>query len=245
MLDLHIRVCGDFFKDFKEVHQAQEKQGNANLGHGVDHDLRVAQNAALLVDDPHLALLGWVAGLLHSTDRFCPKGTSDAELESILRERCQLLPQNIVDARDINLVIDAVITHHLKNDEMDNPVTVILKDADRLANLAPDTVIRTGQFFATKPVFVMGQVDRPHPSGTYKNPACCLDDLYYMFEWALGAQWWTVPESQQENYARENTWFRNQRAQAIASGYVKFLLGFLKELTCDLDRCGLRTFSLR
>jgi len=229
-----------FFDAFTSFHKEAVAAGTANRGHGIDHDLRVAQYAVMVAETPAEADLSWLAALLHSTDRFHERG---ADIEPFLRGRLALLPAHIFSWAQIDAIVTAVLTHDKPNDVADSRTTMILKDADRLAGLSPETIIRTGQFFPEKPVFVPGYIGVVSP-GTYKDPGCVFDDIMYMLEWALGSKWWMQPSERLKAYAEEHMWFRLPRARTMAWERAQFLRHYIAAVRDDLAACGLDPWPL-
>jgi hypothetical protein len=105
--------------------------GKNNHGHGLDHDLMVAQYAALIAENPRVGEMAWCTGLMHSTDRHF---SGDQERE-LIDEYCSLLPEKYFSEEETVWIREAVYQHSRLNSSDDNPVTVTLKDADRLANI--------------------------------------------------------------------------------------------------------------
>lgn len=204
-----------FFRVFEAVKQLHEKE--VSPGHGIDHDLMVAQYAAIISGDERVGEMLWVAGLLHSLDRF------QCNLEEELGSLLGLLPEGEFSYDEIGQIRVAVLEHGKKNSDDDGPVAVALKDADRLANLGAITLIRSGQFFHNKPACKMDSLHGPHPGGNYKNPTCSLDDVYYMMEWE----------------SKEGVCLRLPRAKEMARRRCDFMRVFLAFVQSEFEEAGL------
>lgn len=219
-------------QDLLETHKAFSSQGIGNRGHGVEHDLKVASYASRIAPDDYTKELSWIAALLHSTDRFIPQEEVSNTVETkLVRFIC--LP-----ARDLSLIHEAVLEHHKPNDPADNPVTVILKDADRMANLDIDVILRAAQLHSTAPVYLIHTIGRPHPESTIGKPKSVLDNLYYLLEWVYGDEWWEQTESL-DNLCERNSWFRTGPAREHARMHGRKLLGYIREIEDSVQRSGL------
>ena len=109
------------------------------------------------------------------------------------------------------MIRDAVLNHMKFNDPQDNEVTVILKDADRLANLGPANLFRAGQHMPDIPAFIIGYIDGPHPKQSFKIRVSCRDTLFSNMEW--------------ENDPR--VMLRTPKAKEIGKKYFDFYRQFL------------------
>ncbi len=85
-------------------------------------------------------------------------------------------------SNEIDVIVHAVTTHESANNENDTPVQIALKDADRLANLDLDVVIRSGQFqphlMAVDPVHMEND-----PDANYRDPRSVLWDVNNCISW--------------------------------------------------------------
>ncbi len=183
-------------------------------GHDFGHALGVAQYAAMIAEDEKTGTLGWVAGLCHNTDRIFP-GSSDEEIEKKIRE---YLNATSFEDREKSLIVEAVLEHPKKNDPNDNPVTIILKDADRLDNLGALVCLRSAQLYHNMPA-----VDYIHlfsdPNATFKNPGSVAKDIAHLLEW--------------------EPWLRLPKAKILAAPKFAFLKSFLQEIEHELREKGL------
>jgi len=162
------------YKRIEKIHS----QTKNTRGHGFDHDLLVAQYAAIIAENERVGEMAWVAGLMHSLDRhFLPD-----EAEMILEECIGLVSNQftVCEPGEIRL---AVHDHSKKNDPADGPVTVALKDADRLANIGPINLIRGGQHRPDIPACILESLGSRHPDSTFNNIKCCYDATFYNLEW--------------------------------------------------------------
>src|SRR3990172_3226862 len=162
------------YKRIEKIHS----QTKNTRGHGFDHDLLVAQYAAIIAENERVGEMAWVAGLMHSLDRhFLPD-----EAEMILEE-CIGLVSNQFTVCELGEIRLAVHDHSKKNDPADGPVTVALKDADRLANIGPINLIRGGQHRPDIPACILESLGSRHPDSTFNNIKCCYDATFYNLEW--------------------------------------------------------------
>ena len=162
----------------KATHQMIIAQGKSTSGHGWDHDLRVAQTAILIAETLRIGELAWVAGLMHSTDRHFGDQT-----KTVLRGYFALLPKNEFSKAELGIMWDAVMEHSKLNNDADNPVTVTLKDADRLANQGALNLIRGGQHRPHIPACIPEYLGRKHPESTFLDPKSCYDAAWFKLEW--------------------------------------------------------------
>lgn len=190
-----------FYGHMVQFHEGHNTKGT---GHDLIHDLMVSGYAVRIskVEFPsnkRLAELVWIAGMLHSTDRFFVDDVAHrALLEAMLTKACLTDPADRAD------VMTAILEHGRPNQESDGLITVVLKDADRLANINPLVMIRSAQFHPGLPTH-----DPQHlacsrsPGSTYKNPRSIMDDIFGCTEW-------------------EN-WLRTDAAKKIGKKYFAFL----------------------
>jgi hypothetical protein len=172
------QILEKMLEKYKDLFQAVQKiraNSSYNQSHGLDHDLFVAQYGFLIADDERIGELAWVAGILHSLDRL----TDDAGIFYIL---FMYLPDSIT-SEERRLIVDALCDHSKLNHPDDNPVTVVLKDADRIANIGPLDLIRLGQQRHDILPIIIGYCDEPSPGSTFKNHGCAWDAIHYNCEW--------------------------------------------------------------
>lgn len=200
------------------VREDHKKQRAISFGgHDFEHAFAVAQYGWMIAEDEKTGTLAWIAGICHNTDRIFP-GSSDEEIKNKLNE---YLKFTSLENGDKNLIIEAVLEHSKKNDPNDNPVTVALKDADRLDNIGALVCLRSAQLYHNLP-----PVDYVHlfndPSATFKNPGSIAKDLWYSLEW-------------------EN-WLRLPKAKKLGAPKFAFMRSFLAELERDLREVGLHPY---
>ena len=157
----------------KKTHEDILAAGKTTVGHGWDHDLRVAQTGALIAESPRVGEMAWCVGLMHSTDRHYGERT-----EEVLHGYFALLPKNEFVVGESVMMWNALIEHSKKNSDADNPVTVALKDADRLANLGIMNLFRCGQHHPDIPACIPEYLGRVHPNSTFKKPMSCYDAVH-------------------------------------------------------------------
>lgn len=162
----------------QKTHEDILTAGKSVMGHGWDHDLRVAQTGALIAETSRVGEMAWVGGLMHSTDRHFGERTAE-----ILDGYFTLLPKGEFSDREFSWIQEAVYQHSKKNSEADNPVTITLKDADRLANLGALNLIRGGQHRPNIPTCIPAYLGRKHPQSTFRDPMSCYDALWGNLEW--------------------------------------------------------------
>ncbi len=184
-----------FYRRFHSLHKGAIEEGSGHRGHGPDHDMLVAGYCLLIAGDDHrLAEMAWVAAHLHSFDRFAGDGAEEL-IDELLSHTTRQLPRDPENEgweelpgrlphEDILLVKTAVMRHDKPNADDDSMVQIVLQDADRLANLMPYVIARSGQFQPDIPVVEIGHTgfDR-HPESTYKSPRSIHDDLLGCLEW--------------------------------------------------------------
>jgi hypothetical protein len=172
-----------FFSRFNEIHNMLVETGRGHRGHGPDHDMLVGGYALIIADLTLIAKMAWVAAHLHSLDRFY--GDEHVQMTDEMLALVWADDHNSGFTSDqIAMIREAVMKHGRPNEDDDNPVTVILKDADRLANMNPHVIVRSGQFQSELPVVEFGYVGfDKHPGSTYKAPRSIHDDLLGCLEW--------------------------------------------------------------
>lgn len=158
-------------------------------GHDFYHALVAGQYSQRIAPDEDTAILAWVAGIIHNTDRMYPKDEVIPALTKFL---------NLVDTGipSGNLfILRAVLEHSKKNDPGDIPVTVTLKDADRLTNLGVVMHwLRAAQFRPNIPPFDPRYITVQDPTATFKNPKTILRDIEHTLEWET---WLRLPRAKE------------------------------------------------
>lgn len=211
-------TCREFLEAIERVREG----GKPNFAHGPDHDQLVAGYAVLIAGhDRKLVKKAWAAARVHSVDRMLgKKGNTRAVVSRLLR----LLPKTFT-RRDRSEILLAVMRHSGPNQPEDNWVQVVLQDADRLANLGPALIIRAGQHYPNIPTLELGFLDPEvsNPSGTFKLPASCRDDVRNSLDF--------------ENNPR--FWLRTPVGRALGRKYFAYLRQFLAMIRDQYAEVGL------
>jgi hypothetical protein len=167
----------------------QENPGMAASGHDFDHDLRVAEMAALIAPDEATAYLAAAAGFCHSADRFVQVivgvGRADVDevpVKVIVNALLATTSLEVLPREERQVIVDAVMKHGRPNEADDNLVLKTLKDADRIVNCDPDVICRSTRHHLDCPNvdYVNGLHD---PAATYKEPLSVLRDISHCLEW--------------------------------------------------------------
>lgn len=160
---------------------------DAHDGHDLCHAARVANIAGCVAREEfgseHLASLSVMAGLCHNADHLLRKELDRKPSPDEIGERIHLwLMRTTLSSENKDMIVTAVVQHNGKNDPHHHPVTICLRDADRIVNLDLDVVIRSGQFYHALPAvdYVNFLSD---PEANYKNPKSCLYDISLCLEW--------------------------------------------------------------
>jgi len=162
------------------VHDASKR---AHSGHGKDHDAAVAMMTQRIAPDERTAEMAWVAGLLHSIDHLVGKESYEETLDSLLTQvYMDFDPPEIAEIRD------AVLKHNGRNEPSDSLTLVTLRDADRLINIQPLVIIRSGQFHPSIAAIELEHIGknpggRLNPESTYHDPKSVRDALVSCLEW--------------------------------------------------------------
>ncbi|PIR94643.1 hypothetical protein COT97_00060 [Candidatus Falkowbacteria bacterium CG10_big_fil_rev_8_21_14_0_10_39_11] len=176
------------------------RQGFAGGHHDFLHAFMVAEYALMIAESDEVGVLAWIAGICHNTDHLFPAEIVHHKVSAYIAGWTAL------DKVNAQLVINAVMQHSKLNDPNDDSVTVTLKDADRLANLGPNVIIRSGQHFNELPAFNPLFISEFDPTATYRNPKSVLRDVLSSLEW--------------------EDWIRLPKARELARPYVAFLKQF-------------------
>lgn len=198
----------------EEVRQDHIDHGKFGGGHDFTHALMVARYAVLIAEDLDIGRLAWVAAICHNTDRI-HREAYEGELATLLRG---YLSVTDLDDAEKRLVVEAVLEHHSLNKDEDSPVTVVLKDADRLANIGPNNILRSGQLYNELPAYDPRYVAHPDPEATYRVPKTVLHDVLCSLEW--------------------EPWFRTPKAKELAGPYFEFYREFAWRFVCQMREVG-------
>lgn len=183
------------------VRDDHRKQGALfGTGHGFDHAMVVAQYCTLIAP-PELVKASWVAAICHNTDHLWPQAT-DAEIEQTTRD--YLGCGTDLPLAERVQILEAVLQHSKPPSPDENPVTVILKDADKLGNLGVQVLVRSGQFWPNLPMIDLRYLDpsqRP-PGTTFQKPGSIWWDMQGVLEW--------------EGDFKGIPWIRTEKARELA-----------------------------
>ena len=174
---LMVETYRPLFNETVRFYKKMENEGTSTHGHGLDHDLMVANYSLIITESGRDGALAWVAAMLHSIDRHC----GDRMTEEVNRRFDPV--RHLFDSEEIMAIMEAVENHSKRNDPHDGPVTVIIKDADRLANVGALNLIRGGQHRPNIPACRLETIGRLHPKSTFKEPMSCYDATFFNTEW--------------------------------------------------------------
>ena len=206
------------YEAVKKTHEGILAAGKTTMGHGWDHDLRVAQTDILIAEDPRVGEMGWCVGVMHSADRHYGEQT-----EEVLRGYFALLPKGEFAVEEHVMMWNALIEHSKKNSDADNPVTVALKDADRLANLGALNLIRCGQHHPDIPACIPEYLGRVHPESTFRNLKSCYDAIS-----VVNLEWEAM--------------LRLPKAKEMGKPYFDYYRDFVKRCAQEMEEVGLYPF---
>lgn len=173
---------GRFWEQFPDlfgvVEQDHLSSGAMGSGHEFLHAFMVAQYAGMIVEDERNASIAWVAGLLHNTDRILSEVEVPAKIKFYLENYTGFSEE------EKKLIIEAVQDHSKLNDPNDNPITIALKDADRLANIGPQFFIRVAQDHrGLSAVDPKHTISNPDSTANYRNSKTVATHVGYSLEW--------------------------------------------------------------
>jgi hypothetical protein len=218
------------FSTFYSVMQRQhEIAAYPHRGYGLDHDVMVAEIGAMLTDDSKLKELVWLAGMVHSLDRIDP----EPGFETHIRACLQFVNTDInlrrtkgpaISQTDLTQVFVAARDHSKLNDKNDGPVTVLLKDADRLAIACLSIAFRSGQTLTMIPTVEFEHLDVPNPRSTYRNPLSSLDNIRHCLEY--------------------EAMLRNRRAKKLGKTIFADLRWFVERLVAQHKQFGLDQITI-
>lgn len=200
-----------------KIRQDHIEKGAIGKGHNFLHALMTGQYAEIIAEEKQIATLSWIAGVIHNTDRIYPKQEATQVLQSYLS-----LPSLNLIEREKQDILQALTNHSKLNDPNDNPITVTLKDADRLANIGPNIFIRSAQLYHQLFDYDPRYVIEPDPTATYRNPKTCLHDIRCSLEW--------------------EPWLRLPKAKEIAKPWFDQLRTFIEGFAKQLEEVGLMPY---
>lgn len=156
----------------------RQQSSRAHRGHGLDHDVTVAQLADTIAPDEMTAHKTWCAALLHSIDHIV-----DADMVVEVTRMCAHSLENIFSPDEGEEIVQAALLHGRVDLEEYSLTLQCLQDADMIANLMPAVVIRAGQFQPHLPAFEFEYLsEAPNPRSTYREPKSVLDDFRLMLD---------------------------------------------------------------
>lgn len=161
-----------------KVRQDHIEKRATGKGHNFLHALMTGQYAEMIAEEKDIAILSWIAGVIHNTDRIY----SEQKVMQVLQSYLNLPSLNLIECEKQD-ILEAILNHSKLNDPNDNPVTVTLKDADRLANIGPNIFIRSAQLYHQLFDYDPRYIAEPDPTATYRNPKTCLHDIRSSLEW--------------------------------------------------------------
>ncbi|MEK7601514.1 MAG: hypothetical protein AAB480_03230 [Patescibacteria group bacterium] len=175
------------FRSFYDAIASDHRESvRQHRGHGLDHDVTVAQLAAHIAPDERTAEKAWCAGMLHSTDRYAAiakVSEGPHEVGEEIMQNLKYIPPGYFSSGELSEMYAAACRHDELNQEDQSTVQMALMDADRLVNLMNTVVIRAGQFQPGIPAFESEHLNgRPNPGSTYHSPKSVLDDLRIMIK---------------------------------------------------------------
>jgi len=168
----YMEIFFDFVEKDHEKHNAL-----ARGGHDFLHACRVAQSAWIISEKYSTKVCAWIAGMLHNTDRFY----SEKEIPNFLKRALSLTPFHS-QSLESTMIIESILNHHKPNDENDNEVTIVLKDADRISDLEIIQIIRSAQFHPHS--FIYDPENPSHVVDTSKDFSSSLfTNIHRVLEW--------------------------------------------------------------
>lgn len=159
-----------FYEGVKVIHLTSSRP---HRGHGLDHDVTVAQLAAQFAPNQRTAAKAWCGAMLHSIDRIVEKD----EVEEITRLLASHLSSAFA-AEEVEEIVQAALRHMEKNQDDQSLTQQCLMDGDRIANMMPTVIIRAAQCQPHLPPFEFEYLaGSPNPASSYFNILSVLDDL--------------------------------------------------------------------
>lgn len=205
-----------FWQAWATVHEEANKVGKGQRGHGPDHDLVVLGYCLLLAgEDQRLAEMSGCAALLHSFDRL---GAEDKIASTVEQLGDYFSGEELVE------ILLGVDQHNKPNSPDDLPTQINLQDSDRLTNIGPTLIARSGQFLPTIPVIELEyQGFEKNPMSTYRQPMSVHDDVKSSLEWETDPLFC----------------LRSLKAREMAEKYFNFLRQYILLSKIQLEEVGL------
>ncbi len=157
-------------------------------GHDIHHVTRVAHYGRIIYeaewpDDERGTHITEYACLFHNADRILEKRLGAANVTPTLIEELVngWLALYVIPDHDLEVILNAVLTHNGKNDPNHSKVAKALRDADRVVNLELDVIPRSAQRFHDKPVMDYQCFFQTPPN--FRDPKTVMEDLALSLEW--------------------------------------------------------------
>ncbi len=198
----------NLYEAISDLHKTSEKK---NRGHGFDHDISVASYALKIAGDEKTANTAFVAGLIHSIDRL----VSSDSVSKKVKEMIEMTGDNFSESEKQEIYF-AVLEHSHISPEHKSETQKILQDSDKLANLSPSVIIRSGQFSPHLPIYEHNYLYSINPESTYADPKSILDDI-------------------RTNIRDYMPIFHIEKAKQIAVDYIEFLKEYEKKIQKELE----------
>lgn len=163
-----------FAELYASVKEAHERSPRQHYGHGFDHDVAVAQMAALIAPSEKVADMGWIAGMIHSTDHIV---NNLSECAAALRDVLTKLPAGLCTKDEVEELYLAALEHGEKVPAHNSPTQEVLQDADKLVNMQALLLVRVGQFRSDTPAIELAYLDATNPASTYHAPRSVFDNI--------------------------------------------------------------------
>lgn len=199
---------------YTHIKRLHAESTTGECGHGLDHDVLVAEFAVHICPDSAYADKVWAAGLLHSLDRV----VGEEAAPQAIRDALETVREHFSDEQRAE-IHEAVLRHSELNRDDQSFTQVVLMDADRLANLQMAIPIRAGQFRASIPPLEMEFLDTMNPVSTYREPKSVLDDLRHALQWV--------------------DWLRTQRGKELGQEAGKDIRNYLEVVARPYRLLGL------
>jgi hypothetical protein len=174
---------------YEHIKRLHAESTTGEYGHGLDHDVLVAEFAAYICPDPAYTDMVWVSGILHSLDRV----VGDEAAPQAIRDALEIVRTDFTEEQRAE-ILEAVLRHSELNRDDQSFTQIVLMDADRLANLQMATPIRAGQFRPSIPPLETEYLDTMNPASTYREPKSILDDLRHVLQWV---DWLRTPRGKE------------------------------------------------
>lgn len=170
----------------RAVVETHREAGMMGGGHGIDHVITVAQFAPMVTPDgeDEVAYLATLAALCHNADRVLQKqldvGRRDVPDGAVRKLVGDWLASTPISSNKLDRVFHAVMLHCAKTQKDEDLAVTALRDADRLANIQADVIVRSGQHYEGYPAVHPIHLAERTPDGTYFEPGSVAADLWYM-----------------------------------------------------------------